>query len=226
MKKRGLTALLLVASIIGITACDRMSETERDGLGPGGYIKWNDPNYEIITAGSYNYTDYDIYGVYLLPPDKSDLDFASSADGARATRRDEEHWQGGLGGRASLAWDFRWTTPKKFKVWWFRVVDKALLESSNNKFDPYTSPGKEPGSAWCEGEITITKPPIKDKAGGLLLHFFPDGRVEGDMDFSKEVPPPKVELAKRDEQPKLEGRPCLKEIANPFYGKKKPVQQN
>jgi hypothetical protein len=36
----------------------------------------------------------------------------------------------------------------------------------------------------------------------------------------------KVTLSKRDEQPKLTGRACLKEIQNPFYGRKKPIDIN
>ncbi|MDR2853476.1 MAG: DUF3304 domain-containing protein [Burkholderiaceae bacterium] len=221
-----IAAILLVASMLLLAACDPMSKIEKESLGPGESAKWSDTdNFDIIGVGSYNYTDYDIYDVYLLPPDKNNLDYAADGIGARATRRDATRWSGGRGGNAGLAWNFRWTTPKKFKVWWWRVVDANVFHASHG-YDRYTDKNTEPGTAWCEGEITVTHPPIKDKWGGLILHFFPDGHVEGDMDFSTEQPPQKVELSKRDEQPRLMGQACLKEIPNPFYGRKKPIRIN
>ncbi|WP_244126285.1 DUF3304 domain-containing protein [Burkholderia gladioli] len=216
------TVMIMTASACSRSATDGKSES----LGPRSDSQWNDPNVDIVTAGSYNYTDYDIYGVYLLPPDKNSLDYAASADGARATPQSETAWSGGPGSRASLAWDLRWKTPKTIKIWWERVVDKRLMDASAKNYDPYTQQQTQPGMAWCEGEITITRPPIKDKNSGLLLHFFPDGRVEGDMDLFVGTIPTKVDIAKRNDQPKLTDRPCLKEISNPFYGRKKPVQWN
>ncbi len=100
------------------------------------------------------------------------------------------------------------------------------MEASSANYDPYTHRETQPGMAWCEGEITVTRPPVKDKSGGIVLHFFPDGRVEGDMDFDVDGPDPKVALSKRDAQRKLADRACLKEIPNPFYGRKKPAQWN
>nr|WP_249183571.1 DUF3304 domain-containing protein [Burkholderia ambifaria] len=218
---------LLSVMVFSTAACSKTTgDAEKNSLAPGEVNKWNDPNYDIITVGSFNYTDYDIYGVYLLPPDRNSLDDAASADGARATPRSAKYWSGGGGSRASLAWDFRWKTPKTFKVWWERVVDKRAMEASSANYDPYTHRETQPGMAWCEGEITVTRPPVKDKSGGIVLHFFPDGRVEGDMDFGADGPDPKVALAKRDEQRKLTGRACVKEISNPFYGRKKPAQWN
>ncbi|WP_236669389.1 DUF3304 domain-containing protein [Burkholderia gladioli] len=218
---------MVITIIATASACGRCAPgNQSESLGPRSEIQWNDPNVDIVTAGSYNYTDYDIYGVYLLPPDTNSLDYAASADGARATPRSETAWSGGPGSRASLAWNFRWKTPKRIKVWWERVVDKRLMDASARNYDPYTQRQTQPGMAWCEGEITITRPPIKDKNSGLLLHFFPDGRVEGDMDLFVGTAPEKVDIAKRNDQPRLTDRPCLKEISNPFYGRKKPVQWN
>ncbi len=217
-----LTLLALVTS-----ACSRGStDGGKLSFGTSSDSKWDDPNIDIITAGSYNYTDYDIYDVFLLPPDAKSLDDAASADGASATPQSYTQWGGGPGRRPSLAWDFRWKTPMKMKVWWQRVVDEKLMYASGKNYDPYTHRETEPGMAWCEGEITVTQPPIKDKSGGLLLHFFPDGRVEGDMNLVTERDPVKADITKRNALPKLTGRPCLKEIPNPYYGRKKPVQWN
>ncbi|MDR2853474.1 MAG: DUF3304 domain-containing protein [Burkholderiaceae bacterium] len=221
-----IAAMLLVASMLLLAACDPMSKIEKESLGPGESAKWSDTdNFDIIGVGSYNYTDYDIYGVYLLSPDKNSLDYAAHGIGARATRRDAAEWRGLPGGNAGLAWDFQWTTPKKFKVWWLRVIDMNAYRASRG-YDPYTNKNSEPGTAWCEGEVTITHPPIKDKWSNIILHFFPNGHVDGDMYFSIESSIPKVELSKRDEQQKLIGRACLKEIQNPFYGRKKPISIN
>lgn len=222
-KHRWITLLSVLAFFAA--GCSK-AESGSESLGTGETAKWNDPNYEIIKAGSYNYSDYDIYRVYLLPPNQGNLDDAASVDGARATPRTQNYWSGGKGSRPSLAWDFRWKTPKKFKVWWERVVDKRAMEASSPNYDEYTHRETQPGMAWCEGEITITRPPIKDKDGNVLLHFFPDGRVAGDMDFSLGRAPTKVELSRRDDQPKLTDRACVKEIPNPFYGRKKPAQWN
>ncbi|MCA8281619.1 DUF3304 domain-containing protein [Burkholderia cepacia] len=218
---------LLAVMVFSTAACSKTSgDAEKESLAPGEANKWSDPNYDVITAGSFNYTDYDIYGVYLLPPDKNSLDDAASADGASATPRNATRWTGGGGQRPSLAWDLRWTTPRKFKVWWERVVDKRALEASSPDYDEYTHRETRPGMAWCEGEITITRSPVKGKSGGIVLHFFPDGHVEGDMNFQVDGPDPKVAISMRDEQRKLTGRACLKEIPNPFYGRKKPAQWN
>ncbi|MDR2853475.1 MAG: DUF3304 domain-containing protein [Burkholderiaceae bacterium] len=225
--------LLVIFPMLLLAACDPMNKIEKESLGPGESAKWSDAdNFDIISVTSYNYTDYDIYDVYLLPPDKNSLDYAADGTGARATRRDEKRWRGGgLGGRAALAWDFQWATPKKLKVWWLRVADKKIFDAFGNsdaalKYDRYTDKNSMPGTAWCEGEITVTRPPIKDKISGIVLHFFADGHVDGDMNFRAEQSPPKIELSKRDEQPELTVRACLKEISNPFYGRKKPIAIN
>ncbi len=215
---------LVIAVLMLNTACSR-ANPEAESFGTGASSKWRDPNYDIITAGSYNYTDYDIFNVTLLPPSSNSLDDAAYADGASATLPTDTDWSGGSGHQPSIAWDMRWKTPKTFKVWWQRIVDPQASKASEG-YDRYTHREANPGTAWCEGEITVTRPPIKDKFGGLMLHFFPDGRVEGDIDQSVEGPAPKVPFSQRGQLPKLTGRACLKEIPNPYYGRKKPPQWN
>ena len=112
------TAMLAVAvAVLGACGQGRHGNA---GIGPGQVEKWNDPNFDIIGVGAYNYTDHDIYDVFILPPDKNDIEFAANASGAPTTRRGAERW--GLHGAsgANLAWDYRWATPKRFKVRWFR----------------------------------------------------------------------------------------------------------
>jgi hypothetical protein len=202
---------------------------ECDDIGTCSTSKWNDPNFNIINVASYNYTNYDIYGVYLLTPEKNSLDSAAHGYGNRATRHDEAQWEGPKSG-AGLSWDYRWQTPKRFKVWWHRVVDRDLHKRSGpypkdggmfDPFDPYTSKQTRPGSAWCEGEITVTREPRRSLPSDLILHFYPDGRAQGDIEFEIH-PATDADIAKRDAFPRLCGRACLKEVPNPFFGRKRP----
>ena len=233
------SALLLALALSG---CSR-NKAEQESYGPGEIDKWQDPNFKIIGIGAYNYTDYDIGTVFLLPPDKNDIDYASRGHGQRATRRDETDWEGGYGMGASLAWDFRWKAPRKFKVWWVRVVDMNLYRKSGpypkdggmyDPYDPYTTKQTQPGLAWCESEIEVKEqfgelfgPPFPHrKRDQLVLYFYPNGTVQGHVEFAADSDIKIEDIAKRDELPKLIDRPCLKEVSNPFYGKKRPISIN
>jgi hypothetical protein len=221
MNTKSIVSLLL--SCVLLVGCKKAAPDE--SLAPGELAKWNDSNVDIISVGAYNYTDYDIYDVFLLPPDKSDLSFAASGHGARAIPRDEDRWALGGASGANLAWDYRWTTPRKFKVWWFRIVDKNAYSASGGNYDKYTMKETRPGAAWCEGEIDVARGPTKGMGSDLILHFYPDGRVEGDVEIVT-GPVARVDIRKRDELPVLTDRPCLKEVPNPYFGKKKPIQMN
>jgi len=221
MKTSVLLSLLVAAALM--VGCKKTDAAD-DGLGPGEHAKWNDSNFEIIGAGAYNYTDYDIYDVFVLPPDKNDIKFAADTHGGRAVPRGDDRWELTAGG-ASFAWDYRWTTPRKFKVWWFRIFDEEANHASGGKYDKYTMKETQPGSAWCEGEIEVLHPPVPGRGGELIIHYYPDGHIEGDVDHSTEDAS-KVDIKKRDELPVLKDRPCLKEIPNPYFGKKKPTQMN
>ena len=220
--RRFFALLLTFVLISAMSACGRDDES----LEPFGYhdSKLSDSRYNIIKIGTFNYTDYDIYGIEILPLDKDNLDYAAAGGWEKVTEPSATYWSGREGGSPGMAWDLRWTTPKKFKVWWIHVFDKNLLSTSKG-YDEYTDKNTEPGTAWCEGEITIDRPPEKDASNSIILHFYPDGRVEGEMYVNTGgiLPEPRVDIAKRNEQPKLTGRACLKEIANPFYGRKQPI---
>jgi hypothetical protein len=97
------------------------------------------------------------------------------------------------------------------------MVDKELYKSSTGPYDQYTSKATRPGLAWCEGFIILTHPPSRIEEAYIALHFFPDGRVESDINGE-----PKVDIAKRHELPTLLNKVCIKQIPNPFYGKKNP----
>jgi hypothetical protein len=231
MNKRPIAyALLGLVALSAAAMLGKWYMDECDDIGTCSTSKWNNPNFKIMNAASFNYTDYDIYGVYLLPPDKNSLDFAAQANGNRATRRDETKWEG-LHRSAGLAWDYRWPTPRRFKVWWERVVDMDLYRKSGpypknggtfDPYDEYTTKETRPGLAWCEGEITVTRPPLKGLPSDLVLHFYPDGRVAGDIEYDIH-PDASADISSRDSFPKLSERACLKEIPNPFFGRKRPI---
>jgi len=212
------TLLVLVSTLL--SACGKDS-LEKDSLGPGEIDKWNDPNIDIIGVGAYNYTDYDIYDVFILPPDKNDLKYAAGGHGAQAAPHSAERW-GYEGGGAKLAWDYRWTVPRKFKVWWFRIVDMKAHVAAGRKYDKYTMKETSPGAAWCEGEIEVAHAPVLGRGGDLVIHYYPDGHIEGDViDIDGDVS--RVDIKKRNELPVLKDRACLKEVPNPYFGKKKPT---
>ena len=233
--------LVAVLIVFAVGGCKNNSADE-DDISPGEGNKWRDPNFEILTIGTFNYTDYAIYGLYLMPLNKNDIDFAAAAGVREAQPRSATEWEMGSSGPA-LAWDLRWKSPRKFKVWWERVFDKELFRrygpypKDGNMFDPYdpyTTKQTRPGSAWCEGVVEIKEqfgepfgPPFPNmKRRELVLYFFPDGTVKGSLEFSSYEGMHLVDIAKRDELPVLRDRACLKEVPNPLYGKPKPVRMN
>ena len=212
----------MMALAIALTSACSQGRHEGEGIAPGEIKKWNDPNFDIIGIGAYNYTDHDIYDVFILPPDKSDIAFAATGGGGQTAPRDAQRWQ--LDGASSpdLAWDYRWTTPRRFKVWWLRAVDMKVLSAVGAEYDKYTMKATMPGAAWCEGELEISHAPVRGRGDDLVIHYFPDGHIEGDVvDIDKEGP--RVDIRKRNELVTLHDRPCLKEVANPYFGKKKPA---
>jgi hypothetical protein len=232
MNKSWIFLALMLGLLLG--GCKKTAETTSvdDGVGTGNLATWNDPNFEIITVGAYNYTDYDIYDIYLLPLDKNDIKYAGSRSGVQATQRSEKVWNASSSGPA-LAWDLRWKAPHKFKIWWLRSFDKKLEKESDNNYDMYTNPKAQPGSAWCEGEVEIKEEfiPLRSDTQTMIrknmtLYFYPDGIVKGHLlEYGRtadETPVEPVDITKRDELPALKGRACIKEVPNPYYGKPRP----
>jgi hypothetical protein len=229
---RKLSVIALVAAFV-MSGCGQ-NKVEREGYGPGEIEKWEDPNFRIITIGAYNYTDYDIGTVFLLPPDKSDIDYAARTGGGKATGNDASSWQYDSGSGPALAWDLRWPRPKRFKVWWFRITDKAAFDRARSAYDPYTDRSSGVGGAWCEYEFEVKEkfgepfgPPYPQRyRDQMVLYFFPDGTVQGHLEFAVDSDIEPVDIAKRNELPTLKDRPCLKEIGNPYFGKKRPISIN
>jgi hypothetical protein len=215
--------IFLVAVLIPMLGACGDSSTEMKGLSPETNKQWSDPNYMIIGVGAYNYTDYDIYNVYVLPKGGNDIRYAALGTGQRAAPKDAMRWdvEGPFG--ANLVWDLRWSTPRKFKVWWFRVVDASVYSASAGKYDKYASRETHPGAAWCEGEITVTHPPTKSNGGDLIIHFFPDGHIEGDVAEISGNDASRMNIGERGRYLGVQDRACIKEIANPYFGKKKPA---
>lgn len=223
-RKRIGYAILGVLILVAAAAVGKWYMGECDDIGTCSIDKWDNPNFKIMNVASYNYADYDIYGVYLLPPDKNSLDYAAVGRGNRATSREATQWNG-LGSSAGLAWDYRWRLPKRFKVWWLRVTDQAIFDDPNIKYDGYTMKHSMPGTAWCEGEVTVTRAPLKDLPSDLVLHFYPDGTVQGEIEHD-DGPLSRVPIVARDNLPRLAGKACVKEIPNPFFGRRRPISIN
>lgn len=208
-----------IALLFCLTGCNSHSANE-DSLAPGEVAKWNDPNFEIMVAGAYNYTGYDIYDVFILPPEKNDINDAASTSGGKAIQPTDDQWHlTGMG--PNFAWNYRWQVPKKFKIWWFQVIDQQASVASSKSYDKYTSKNTAPGGEWCQAEVEVRDAPKKGKSNDFVLHFFPDGHVEADI----APPEPRVAFKDRSTPPKLKGQTCLHAIQNPYFGKQKPVEQ-
>jgi hypothetical protein len=243
MNKSWIFLALMLGLLLG--GCKKTADTTSadDGVGTRNLATWNDPNFNIITVGSYNYTDYDIGAVFLMPTDKNDIKYAGETSGPFATKQGALSWSASSGSGPALAWDLRWKAPHKFKVWWFRVVDEKLYDKSGqypkdggmyDPYDPYITKQTRPGSAWCEGEVEIKEEfiPLRSDTQtmirkDMMLYFYPDGTVKGHLlEYGRtadETPVEPVDITKRDELPTLKGHACIKEVPNPFYGKKRPI---
>jgi hypothetical protein len=147
-------SLALIALTLA-TACKHDGKSE--DLKSPAVDRFGDPAYEVVNVGTYNYTRNDIYDVYILQPGSDDIDRASRAVGGLAPDKDAVNWQG-IGIMATLAWDWRWRTPKRFDLIWLNVFDRKAYESAAN-YNAYKSRETAPGSAWCRlGNISAPLP--------------------------------------------------------------------
>jgi hypothetical protein len=241
-----LRLILLILFFIGLPllGCDVKEDIYAKPRKSDGWM--GDPNFFSVTVDAYNYTNNQIVGIYILQPQKNDINGAGSTSGQQVTPNGEEKWRGtGISG--SVAWSNVWKPPYKFKIWWEHVFDKNLDKKSGSypkgggmfdPYDPYTTKQTRPGTAWCEYEIEIKETynePYGDPFPGrfrdnLNLYFYPDGTVRGHLVFSGEYSddknPPREDIKRRGELPVLQGKPCIKEVPNPYYGKPKPITIN
>jgi hypothetical protein len=133
-------SLALIALTLA-TACKHDGKSE--DLKSPAVDRFGDPAYEVVNVGTYNYTRNDIYDVYILQPGSDDIDRASRAVGGLAPDKDAVNWQG-IGIMATLAWDWRWRTPKRFDLIWLNVFDRKAYESaaSYNAYKSRNGAGK------------------------------------------------------------------------------------
>jgi hypothetical protein len=106
----------------------------------------------------------------------------------------------------------------------------TLAKANDKKYDIYTNPKAQPGTAWCESEVEIKEtynelygqPYPERKRNDLYLYFYPNGTVQGHLEYGIDSEIKIADIAKRDELPTLKGRACIKEVPNPYYGKPRP----
>jgi hypothetical protein len=232
-------AVALAVAFVTLSGC-RVSGYDQESVNPhANHQKWEDPNFQIIPIQSINYTTSDIRGIFLLSPSQTDIDGAALGTGGPAMPSEARRWVM-AGGGANLAWDRRWPAPKKFKIWWERVYDPALERRAGpyakggglyDPYDPYVTRETRPGIAWCEYEVEF-KERFMEPFGSaypsrvrdqLVLYFFPDGTVEGHLEFPADTDVRRIDISKRDSMRVLRDKPCLKEVPNPFFGKTRPL---
>jgi len=209
----GLTALVM---LVILASCKQGDSS--NGFGGSAVDKIGDPHFQVLTVASYNYTDSNIYDVYLSDNRSNDIDTASLAAGSLAAPQNATGWEYPHP-TAAVAWDDRWMLPKTIHVFWESVFDKAAYEAAH-AYNAYESKDTQAGSAWCEYEVKINTAPDKTKNEMLVLNFYPDGTVSGELQDSPSHA--SVDFRDRRKLSTLTGSHCVRQIPNPKFGKKAP----
>ena len=180
--------------------------------------------FALMSFAVFSYVDYDIYDSYILPAEGNPVGSMIPLPSVQASRS-PQNW-GGINSGGTFYWDRQWTPPKRFKILWLRVVDASKF-GADPSYDRYTRKETEPGAAWCETTVTIDQG-LPAEPNFFTLHFYPDGHVEGRLTGLREddALKPRFSFATRSSLPVLAGKACLKEVSNPFFGKKKPTPMN
>lgn len=221
--------VICIATMLAITASAviiirKSEEVLRSAVDEREVLHDKTGRYQTMRILSHSYLGYDFYGAFLLPITSNRLEDALPIPSVQATRESGQ-W-GGSQANGWFTWDSRWHVPKQLKVWYERTVEKESNQRSEG-YDKYSERRSAPGRVWCETTVTIHTPPPADP-GYLILHFYPDGHVEGEISALKniEAEAPRYTAQNRGDLAQLVGKPCKKQIDNPYYGTKRPVQIN
>lgn len=231
--------------------CKLRDPYESGGGAPGwgAAIIKDKSRYEAVDTMTISYVDYELPEVHLLLLSNDEIAFKYSLRLPAIYHDKNNKWggiefsNGGNTGGSQIAWDRNWPLQKQYKIWWQRVVD-ADLYSKRGQYDQYTSKSAEPGTTWCEAVITLNKP-LPKTPGHFIIHFYPDGHIEGDLSTIIEDPlwkddpwniskykvlnnaeKPRFTFEERTKLTSLVDKPCIKQIPNPYYGLPKPIQMN
>ncbi len=208
-----------------------------DGHAPGwgaGVIEDN-VRYQAVDALVISYLDYSILDIHmlLLPNEKLAFRYALELPSIH-TSQSEEKWGGISSKSLAIAWDGTWPANKRFKIWWQRLVDQVAYDAAGGSYDKYTMIAAQPGTAWCEAVVTFNKPLPADP-GHLIFHFYPNGKIDTDISVQKRgleadlvnaAEVPRFTKRNRAQLATLKNAPCLKQIANPYYGTRRPLDQH
>ena len=223
------------------TACSEWNTNSAIPPGHGSSLIKDKARYTAVSSMIVSYVDYPIFDVRLLLSEDQSTAFRDAIilpsvfpDNATAnwvTKRASD----GMGG--DIAWDRTWPITKTYRIWWNRVVDPVAFASVNS-YDRYTSRRSQPGTAWCEAIVVLNKP-LPAIPGHFVLHFYPDGHIEADISAMHHDPSrdPPYRLLDTAESPRnaqhevrslqgLKGRPCIKEIPNPYFGEVRPIKMD
>ena len=230
-------AVVLLAAFA--TACSERITNSAIPPGHGSSLIKDKVRYTAVSSMIISYVNYPIFDVRLLLSEDRRTAFRDAiilpsvfpdnATGNWVTKRVSN----GMGG--DIAWDRTWPVTKSYRIWWNRVVDPVAFASANS-YDRYTSQRSQPGTVWCEAIVVLNKP-LPAIPGHFVLHFYSDGHVEADISAQHHDPSrdPPYRLLDTAESPRnsqrevrslkgLEGRPCIKEIPNPYFGEVRPIK--
>ena len=228
----GAAACLALAAGGGWFVYATWFHVDAGSLGIGEVRKWPDLDAHRIGLTTFNYTGSGIYGAFLLQPSRSDIDDGWSLPGMPPPEQGDDRWTAWGYQSETVPWSDQWATPKTFKVLWYRVHDAAAFAAhGGSPYEKYEVRQTSPGSVWCESLVTIAHPPVKGRHNELVIHFYPDGHLEADIgeDVPVDASPAqlaRVDFRQRETLPGLGGKPCLKEVPNPYFGKQRPMEMH
>jgi hypothetical protein len=186
--------IFLIAPLLG--GCDKLPAPVNEDIAAlicSVPLFCRDKNRVILDVQEENYTNYEIAGIRVQPPEKSD---------ARNAGR-------------MVRWNIEQKPPVNIKIWWQVVFDTKTYYLGDYTYDSEKEKGPRPGSVWCEAIVKIMEPyPVNPRH--LNLYFFPDGHVEAEV---AEQPKSIASEEGKPTSPRLPaGKYCNKTIDNPLYG--------
>jgi hypothetical protein len=178
-----------------------------------------------FTTTSYNYTPYGLYSIAFKASGRP-FNIDEAASGGSVLLRDASLATLDTGdkipftsGNCCIIWDRPLDQPLRVKVVWNVVIDPDYYDNKSSvDYDERTSTESAPGTRWCEAVIDIA--PSKDAArpDAVVLHFFKDGSVLGQLASAKSDGPLSAREVAAHAASLPEGQFCKQEIRNPLYG--------
>lgn len=210
---RILTALVLALMMIGCKSEQQEKKEQRELMA------------KTLSISTYNYTSYEIYAPRIMPTNERDIQNSASADSVFFNTSGLKKIDNNVSvsfstGGCCFLWEKN-ANHQKMRVVWSVVYDHVKFYGNESKaYDDRKSKKPQPGSAWCEGEVAVMQP-YPEKGDKFYIHFLPDGTLAAHVSKYADLVtngPLSLEYIKQHLSPLPDGKYCLHEISNPWYG--------